>query len=187
MSATRQAVSKKTRFDVFKRDGFTCAYCGATPPSVILECDHIHPVAEGGSNDADNLVTACEACNRGKGARLLSDVPRSLAEKACEVEEREAQIAGYEAIMREKRARIDREAQDVLNDICDRFNRDSIPNVDFLSIKRFIARIGVTPTLEAVDIAHVKFRRSYRSMFKYFCGVCWRKIRQAEGENGPNS
>ena len=33
----REAVSKKRRFDVFKRDGFTCQYCGATPPGVLLK------------------------------------------------------------------------------------------------------------------------------------------------------
>lgn len=44
----RKAISKKTRFEVFKRDRFTCQYCGATPPGVLLHIDHIHPVAEGG-------------------------------------------------------------------------------------------------------------------------------------------
>ena len=79
----RQAISKKTRFDVFKRDGFKCAYCGATPSeSVVLEVDHIHPVADGGTNEINNLVTACWDCNRGKGPRLLSSVPQSLEEKA---------------------------------------------------------------------------------------------------------
>ena len=38
----RVPMSKKMRFDVFKRDGFQCQYCGSTPPSVVLEVDHIH-------------------------------------------------------------------------------------------------------------------------------------------------
>jgi len=58
---------------VFKRDRFTCQYCGAKAPDAVLNCDHVHPVAEGGTNDILNLVTACEACNGGKGARLLDD------------------------------------------------------------------------------------------------------------------
>ena len=40
----REQLSKKIRFDVFKRDSFTCSYCGQTPPSIILEIDHIEPV-----------------------------------------------------------------------------------------------------------------------------------------------
>lgn len=49
---SRSSISKKTRFDVFKRDGFCCSYCAAHPSeSVLLEIDHIKPVADGGAND----------------------------------------------------------------------------------------------------------------------------------------
>lgn len=72
-SARRQSLSKKLRFEVFKRDSFTCQYCGAQPPKVVLEVDHIHPVAEGGGNEQENLITACDKCNRGKGKRTLGD------------------------------------------------------------------------------------------------------------------
>jgi hypothetical protein len=40
---------------------------------VILNVDHIMPVAEGGTNDIMNLITSCFDCNSGKGARQLSD------------------------------------------------------------------------------------------------------------------
>jgi 5-methylcytosine-specific restriction endonuclease McrA len=60
----RIPVSKKTRFDVFKRDFFTCQYCGLTPPAAVLEIDHIHPVSKGGKNGIDNLITSCFDCNR---------------------------------------------------------------------------------------------------------------------------
>lgn len=73
MTAKRKAVSKKTRFEVFKRDSFTCQYCGAEAPKAVLHVDHILPVAEGGDNALTNLVTACSDCNLGKGARKLND------------------------------------------------------------------------------------------------------------------
>lgn len=38
----RRTISKKKRFEVFKRDMFTCVYCGCKPPDVILEIDHVH-------------------------------------------------------------------------------------------------------------------------------------------------
>ena len=69
----RKSLSKKKRFEVFKRDSFKCQYCGRSAPDVILEVDHIVPVAEGGKNDMLNLVTSCRDCNRGKGKRLISD------------------------------------------------------------------------------------------------------------------
>ena len=70
----RKAISKKTRFEIFKRDGFTCQYCGKQPPEAVLVIDHINPVANGGDNDILNLITSCEICNQGKGARLLERI-----------------------------------------------------------------------------------------------------------------
>lgn len=71
--AKRKAISKRTRFEVFKRDKFSCQYCGSMVPDVVLQIEHVIPVAHGGGNDILNLVAACEACNSGKGSRLLTD------------------------------------------------------------------------------------------------------------------
>lgn len=60
-------IQDKKRFEVFKRDNFTCQYCGGRPPGVILTIDHILPLASGGTDDIENLITACELCNSGKG------------------------------------------------------------------------------------------------------------------------
>lgn len=75
----RKALSKKVRFEVFKRDSFTCQYCGASAPEAVLNVDHIKPVAKGGTNRMTNLVTACFGCNSGKSDRELSD--QSVVEK----------------------------------------------------------------------------------------------------------
>lgn len=56
---------------VFRRDNFTCTYCGQFGRR--LECDHKIPVSRGGSNDLSNLTTACFDCNREKGARTLDE------------------------------------------------------------------------------------------------------------------
>lgn len=69
----RKSTGKRLRFEIFKRDGFTCQYCGAQPPDVVLVIDHIHPVAAGGSNEQVNLITACEPCNQGKSDKPLGD------------------------------------------------------------------------------------------------------------------
>jgi len=69
----RKPLSKKIRFEVFKRDSFTCQYCGRMSPDVILEVDHINPIFDGGNDNILNLVTSCFDCNRGKGKRKLSD------------------------------------------------------------------------------------------------------------------
>ncbi|MEF3075192.1 HNH endonuclease [Methylobacter sp. Wu1] len=65
---------KETRERIFARDNYTCQYCGST--NVDLQCDHILPLAKGGSNEDDNLVAACVVCNRDKSDKLLSEWSR---------------------------------------------------------------------------------------------------------------
>jgi hypothetical protein len=67
------SLSKKVRFEVFKRDSFTCQYCGRSAPDVMLQVDHIHPRSKDGDDDIVNLITSCADCNQGKSDRLLSD------------------------------------------------------------------------------------------------------------------
>jgi hypothetical protein len=69
----RRPLPLSVRFAVLKRDRFTCAYCGKSPPAVVVEVDHVVPVALGGTNAIGNLVTSCQDCNSGKGARPLAD------------------------------------------------------------------------------------------------------------------
>jgi hypothetical protein len=68
----RERIPQGVRFDVFRRDNFTCIYCGRGSPDVTLHCDHKLAHSKGGSDDKENLVTACEDCNFGKGAKSVS-------------------------------------------------------------------------------------------------------------------
>jgi len=70
----RQGISLKTRHQVFERDGFRCCDCGASPQrdGVVLHVDHKIAVANGGSNELNNLRTLCRDCNAGKSARIVS-------------------------------------------------------------------------------------------------------------------
>lgn len=72
-TTSRKNLTKKIRFEVLKRDNFQCKYCGKKAPDVVLEVDHIKPVAKGGDNSMLNLITACFDCNRGKRDIKLSD------------------------------------------------------------------------------------------------------------------
>ncbi len=176
----RVAISKRMRFEVFKRDQFTCQYCGATPPNVLLECDHEDPVSLGGKTEIDNLVTACHACNRGKSNIPLGLVSQSMADRAAETLERESQIAGYQAILKQKRMRLDGDAREILEAFCKYFTKDGIPKDHFTSIKRFVDKLGLDDVLFASELAMNKCKWNYNSSFRYFCGVCWGKIRDQE-------
>lgn len=59
------------RFEVLRRDGFRCTYCGRRTPEVVLHIDHAVPWAAGGRTVLENLRVACSDCNLGKGARQL--------------------------------------------------------------------------------------------------------------------
>jgi Uma2 family endonuclease len=52
---------------IFKRDGFTCVYCGFDGNGFNnwrqLGVHHLRPAASGGTNSEANLVTACHFCN----------------------------------------------------------------------------------------------------------------------------
>jgi len=77
------AVSKRLRYEVLRRDNYACRYCGAFAPVVVLEIDHVTPRKHGGRDTAENLVTACQDCNRGKSAILPEDWLTAEIEQAA--------------------------------------------------------------------------------------------------------
>jgi hypothetical protein len=97
----RKAISTRTKFEVRKRDGFKCRYCGATPMARLLHVDHVVPVSKGGTNEMENLVTACVDCNLGKAGVPLSDVRKGLGMSPAEAKEHAKQVREYLAAQRE--------------------------------------------------------------------------------------
>lgn len=178
----RKAITKGVRFDVFKRDKFTCQYCGAHPPSVILHVDHIHPVSKGGTNAVANLITACLPCNIGKGAKSLNEAPQSLKDKAAEVAEREAQLNGYSLVMQAAADRVERESWVVAARLMGLESVESFNRQELQSIRTFVKRGGYWLAVEAAEIAAARFPVYGQRTFKYFCGIVWAKLKREEGE-----
>jgi hypothetical protein len=186
------ALSKKTRFEVFKRDLFTCRYCGRKPPEVVLEADHIVPQCEGGGDAMANLVTSCEACNRGKGGLPLGEraSPLDDMELLANVQE----LLEQRRLLRHSAAALSaqREAEQIaLAEVQgwwdDTF--ESMDGFDSASALLFIRRLPLPDILDAVNAADQARSRHgwfggypYRErIFRYFCGCCWRKIKETEG------
>lgn len=170
----RRPLSTKTRFEVFKRDGFKCQYCGAVPPNVILQVDHIVAVTKGGLNSMDNLVTCCQTCNIGKGNKDLKSSPRTLEERAKETKESESQLRGYYKVMKAQKDRVEKEVWDIAVELFPECKSEGIRKDWFRSIRMFIEKIGYFEVLEAAEIAFSKVDNK-NQMFKYFCGICWKK------------
>ena len=69
----RALMTSKLREYIKKRDRYTCQLCGNTTqrePNLLLEIDHIIPIARGGLTEENNLQTLCWKCNRAKGAKV---------------------------------------------------------------------------------------------------------------------
>ena len=70
----RAMMTAKLRMQIKERDNFTCCQCKNSihkEPNLLLEVDHIIPIARGGLTQEDNLQTLCWKCNRSKGAKLI--------------------------------------------------------------------------------------------------------------------
>ncbi|MCW5876993.1 MAG: HNH endonuclease [Anaerolineales bacterium] len=67
---------KLNKQEIFRRDHYTCQYCGGRSDDLTL--DHIIPRRLGGRHSWQNLVTACRACNHAKGGRRLEQANMAL-------------------------------------------------------------------------------------------------------------
>jgi 5-methylcytosine-specific restriction endonuclease McrA len=67
---------KLNRKEVFRRDHYTCQYCGKAMKNPTI--DHVIPRHQGGMQKWENVVTACPLCNHKKGGRALKETGMKL-------------------------------------------------------------------------------------------------------------
>ena len=145
------AISASLRWQIFSRDGFKCCYCGKQPPDVVLEIDHLVPVSRGGTNDSENLRTACMACNRGKSNNLpSSDLLNQKPIPVENLEEAAEQTAQFCRYLEKKQNEIQR-----LTTLVDQYWRMKTDNasLDPKYLSPFIVRFGLRAVIMAMDIA----------------------------------
>lgn len=186
--AERKPISKKKRFEVFKRDRFTCQYCGRMAPDVVLEVDHIKPVAEGGNNGLLNLITSCRDCNRGKGKTRLSDNSEVTKQKdrLLELAEKREQM---EMILqwREELSEFEDRQAEAISDYLSSITDYGLSDNGLLSAKKYIKRFSFQEVIEAIDISFSKYytgsERSWLYAWDKVGGVCYNRRKQREGES----
>lgn len=64
------------RREIFRRDCYTCQYCGKH--STTLTIDHVIPRHKGGLHTWSNVVAACASCNHHKGGKSAEEVGMHL-------------------------------------------------------------------------------------------------------------
>jgi hypothetical protein len=180
------AVSKRLRYEIFRRDNHTCQYCGATAPGVPLRVDHVTAVALGGADTPDNLVTSCEPCNSGKSsmpadAALVSDVADSALhwaaaikqaaeELRAQAEPKRAYRAAFQQAWNEwtwehKGKREPHELEDGWKSSIDNFREAGLP-------------IEVWPDI--IEKAMTNKTVKAENLFRYSCGIAWRMVRELQ-------
>lgn len=154
--AKRKALTKKIRFEVFKRDKFTCQYCGQPAPDVILEIDHIIPVAKGGDNEITNLITSCKACNAGKKHRELSDdsVIAKQKRQLDALEERRQQIT----MMMNWRNELEQMDNELLTNLVGRIqgkynNQFQVNDNGLKKIRKWMKTFSFDELCDAIDVS----------------------------------
>lgn len=182
----RKSISKKLRFEVFKRDSFTCQYCGKSAPSIILHVDHIKPVAENGETNLLNLITSCVDCNLGKGARSLDD--SSIAAKqikmAKELSDRKEQLLMM-AQWRDGLDDLENEKAKIVEARFEKLTGFSCSPTGRVSVKSYVKQFGLDAVLNALDISVTQYVREEGSKeqvhkaFKYIPRICYWKKKEA--------
>lgn len=171
------AISKRTRFEVLRRDNFTCRYCGARTPDATLHVDHVIPSALGGSDKPDNLVAACKDCNAGKSSTSVSETTvKDVAAHALKWKQAIIESAQLLAIQSKER----QEVTDYFeHEWGNRYNAPigRLPE-DWPSTIIQFRNLGLPVELidEAIDITARK-QIAHTKAFKYFAGICWNNVR----------
>ena len=178
--AKRKAISNKTRVEIFKRDKFTCQYCGRSAPEVILEIDHIKPVAEGGTNDVINLITSCRDCNRGKGKTLLDDqtVLEKQKKQLDELEERRQQLAMM-VEWKEELLKMDESFLDSLERYYEKFTGYSWTEQGRIKIRKNLKKYSAKEVQEALEISLSTYFTGDKQSANYVMdkvgGICYNR------------
>jgi hypothetical protein len=177
-------MTKTIRFEVFKRDGFRCQYCGKTPPEVTLEVDHIQPRSKNGTDDINNLLTSCFDCNRGKRDVVLERVPNSIAINLEVLKEKELQLKEYNRFIQKIQRRVQLECKDV-DKIFNSYHAKWCLSEKFQnsSLRTFLNRLPKEDVIEAMHNACQYMERKHGpdsrlEAISYFCGICWTKIKR---------
>lgn len=173
--ADRNRIPKYIRFEVFKRDKFTCQYCGRKAPEVNLELDHIIPVSKGGKDDMINLVTSCFDCNRGKSARELSDttIIDNERKQIEELQDRNEQLKMLLEWREELQSIEDRELE-MVNDLVRKETGVGFNEYNGKAMKRLIKKYGLNEILESTTIAindYYHTEDDWETMFSKIYGI----------------
>lgn len=176
------AVTKRTRYEVLRRDSNTCRYCGGSAPDVVLTIDHVTPVSLGGSDDPSNLVAACKDCNAGKASSNPDGATVANANSAAV-----RWAAAVEASARETLAKVN-ELNDVACEFFDlwkalspSYRMNELPGDWESSLHKWIA-LGLPYELIESAARNALSRPGLPNYarFRYMAKICWSELTEIQ-------
>lgn len=179
----QMAVSKRLRYEIFRRDNHTCRYCGASAPDVPLRVDHVTAVALGGTDNPDNLVTSCEPCNSGKSsmpadATLVAGVADSALHWAAAIKQAAEELR---TLSEPKRAYRDAFQQAWNEWTWERSGKREPHELEAgwkSSIDNFReAGLPIEVWPDIIEKAMTNKTVKAENLFRYSCGIAWRMVR----------
>jgi len=178
-------IPRRTRYEVLRRDDYTCRYCGAKAPDVKLNVDAVVPVVLGGSHkDPANLVTACEVCNGGKSSSA-PDAPLVAEVSDRALEWAQAMRKAQAGMLADIKAREADRAQ--FQEWWDGWSRGEgkdrtlIPKDPawWVTVDQLLAAGLPLPALKGcIDLAMTQRKVKDEHRFRYMCGVAWNKVKE---------
>ena len=161
-------VSKRTRFEVLRRDNYTCRYCRSADNP--LRVDHVTPVALGGTDAPDNLVAACQDCNAGKASSSID------AETVADIRD---DAVRWSAAMQKAAAMLEEQAsasEQYLGAFLNVWGPRYLPPTLEHSVARFY-QMGLPESVMADSALYAISARGIQDRGAYFAGICWKRIR----------
>lgn len=184
MAKKREGISKKVRFEVFKRDSFACQYCGKSAPDSVLNVDHIEPVARGGASTLLNLITSCFDCNSGKGDRPLSDktILKKQINQAAMLSDRREQLQMLAEWSQSLRDETDVQVEAFKKYLTKNFDV-ALSESGKSDIRKAIRKYGFSDVIEATEKSGEQYLKDASSLeqadkfIKYIPKICyWQKV-----------
>ena len=182
------AISRRLRYEVLRRDSYTCRYCGAKAPDVKMTVDHVVPVALGGTDEPANLVAACGDCNGGKTSSS-PDAPLVADVAADALRWSQAMAAAAGEMLAKASGDVDARAH--FEHVWSRYGsgpkREPLPkDPGWQNTVDNLLRAGLPMAVleECVEVAMGQRRVSAENVFRYMCGVAWRKVRELRERAG---
>lgn len=163
------AISKRTRFEVLRRDNYTCRYCRSEENALTV--DHVTPVALGGTDAPDNLVAACRDCNAGKASGTPDE--GTVAQVKDDAARWSAAMTQAAELLEQKAD----ERSDYVAAFMDAWpqHRYLPPNI-IVTVERFF-EMGLPQSVMVDAVVSAMTTQGVYDRPAYFAGICWKRVR----------